>query len=126
MQSRRAVVDADAMANTYVLRKARLEMLDGRAQDELGLGNHVVQGGLELGPDGAILSFQVEKRNLCHQTSPEGGDLSSRAGTPATTCRAGTSCVTTAPAPTRAPAPIVTPHKMTAPEPIDAPRQTTV
>src|SRR5262249_48244884 len=44
-----------------------------------------------------------------------------RAGTPATTAKSGTSFVTTAPAPTMAPFPMVTPQRMTAPLPKDAP-----
>src|SRR5579863_2238414 len=44
-----------------------------------------------------------------------------RAGTPATTAKAGTSRVTTAPAPTIAPRPIVTPGRTTAPVPMSDP-----
>ena len=49
-----------------------------------------------------------------------------RAGTPATIAKSGTSLLTTAPAPTSAPSPIVTPQMMVALEPIDAARFTRV
>src|SRR5205807_8632915 len=101
-----------------------LEALDGRAQDEAGLRHHRVEGGLPFPLDRAVLGRQVQERHVHRSPSPR--KRRSRPGTPATTARAATSRVTTAPAPTRAPSPIVTPARMTAPEPMEAPRQTRV
>src|SRR5581483_2223020 len=61
-----------------------------------------------------------------HRGSSSSTARRTRAGLPATTVRAGTSCTTTLPAPTIASSPMSTPHRIVDPEPIDAPRRTRV
>src|SRR5262245_6812934 len=99
-------IDAEASEPGHLPARRRDEMMNG--DGERRHRPEIVHGGDIAGSDHRQLARHAASALAVRM----------RAGTPAATAPAATSCVTTAPAPMMAPSPIVTPLSTTAPAPI--------
>ena len=76
VQRARAAVHADGVLDAAVLGEIALEILDGRTEDELRVGDDVGDGAIDFVLDAAVLRFEVQKRDQMFSFKR----MSSRAG----------------------------------------------